>query len=373
MSSRSVDPAPDASGGRPDFDTIVRNFSPSWFAAVMGTGVVAVNCANFGHTFSVLNGLGEIVHWFNVVLFFVLLVPWMLRWVRHRPQALAALRDPIMSQFYATIAIALLVLGVQFQIYGQPVEVAATCWGIGVVLTIVFSFLAPWVLFTSNQVTLDHVTPGIFIPPVGLVVIPLAGNLLIPHADGVLKDWLLFLGYTSLGAGAFLWLGLLSLTVHRFIVGRPLPGAMLPTVWINLGPIGVIVVSLIGLVSASPFVTAKEPFQILALLLWGFGVWWLIMAILLTLAYARRGELPFSLTWWAFTFPLGAFAAASYRLSTVFHLDSIWGLGLAAYGLLIVLWIAALINSVAGAVSGKLFMPPAQAAQGGTSNGRKAS
>jgi C4-dicarboxylate transporter/malic acid transport protein len=372
MNVTSADRSAAANNGRPDFDTIVRNFAPSWFAAVMGTGVVAVNSANFGQTFPVLKSLGEILHWFNVVLFFVLLVPWLLRWAWYRSQALAALRDPIMSQFYATIAIALLVLGLQFLVYGQSVEVAATFWGIGVVLTILFSFLAPWVLFTSDQVTLDHVSPGMFIPPVGLVVIPLAGNLLIPHAEGVLKEWLLFLNYTSLGAGTFLWLGLLALTVHRFIVGRPLPGAMLPTVWINLGPIGVIVVSLIGLVGASPFVSVKEPFQVAALLLWGFGVWWLIMALLLTLAYKRRGELPFSLTWWAFTFPLGAFTAASYRLSTVFHLDSLWGLGLATYGLLLFLWSAALINSVMGVVSGKLFMPPAQMARSGVSNGPKA-
>jgi tellurite resistance protein TehA-like permease len=96
------------------------------------------------------------------------------------------------------------------------------------------------------------------------------------------------------------------------------------------------------------------------------------MALLLTLAYKRRGELPFSLTWWAFTFPLGAFTAASYRLSTVFHLDSLWGLGLATYGLLLFLWSAALINSVMGVVSGKLFMPPAQMARSGVSNGPKA-
>jgi tellurite resistance protein TehA-like permease len=36
----------------------------------------------------------------------------------------------------------------------------------------------------------------------------------------------------------------------------------------------------------------------------------LIMAILLIIAYKRRGELPFSLTWRVFTFPLGAIGAA---------------------------------------------------------------
>jgi C4-dicarboxylate transporter/malic acid transport protein len=359
MNRHSTSAVPPATSSLPDFDRIVRNFAPSWFAAVMGTGVVAVNCFNFGQTSPVLKTVGAVVHWFNVALFLLLLVPWVLRWFRHRPAALAALHNPVLSQFYATIAIALLVLGLQFLIYGGHVRLATALWGTGVVLTIVFSFLAPWVLFTSDQVTLEHVNPGMFIPPVGLVVIPLAGNLLVGHAEGALKEGLLFLNFVSLGGGFFLWLGLLALTVHRSVVGRPLPGTMVPTVWINLGPIGVVAVSLIGLADAAPFVSAKEPFYVLAFLLWGFGVWWLIMAVLLTLAYRRRGELPFTLTWWAFTFPLGAFAAASYRLGTLFHLDSVWALGLASFALLIVLWSAALFKSVLGAVRGTLFADPA--------------
>jgi C4-dicarboxylate transporter/malic acid transport protein len=366
MSAELADIVSARSSERPDFATVVRNFAPSWFAAVMGTGVLAVNSYNFGQTYPVLRTIGEAIHWFNVALFLILVVPWTLRWIWHRQEALTALRHPVTSQFYATIAIALLVLGLQFILYGEHLEIAAAIWGVGVGLTILFGFLAPWVLFTSNQVTLDHVHPGMFIPPVGLVVIPLAGNLLAAHAEGALKEGLLVLDFASLGAGFFLWIGLLALTVHAFIIGRPLPGAMLPTVWINLGPIGVSVVSLIGLAAVAPFVTVKEPFYVLALLLWGFGVWWLIMAISMTLHRAILKDLPFSLTWWAFTFPLGAFAAASWRLGELFKLDSVWAIGLFAYGLLIVLWSAAFINTVLGAVSGRLFAPPPPARSNAT-------
>jgi tellurite resistance protein TehA-like permease len=115
---------------------------------------------------------------------------------------------------------------------------------------------------------------------------------------------------------------------------------------------------LIVLAAAAPFVTVKGPFHVLGLLLWGFGVWWLVMAISMTLHRAILKDLPFSLTWWAFTFPLGAFAAASWRLGELFKLGSVWAIGLFAYGLLIVLRSAAFINSVLGAVSGRLFASP---------------
>jgi C4-dicarboxylate transporter/malic acid transport protein len=358
-SSATTGQAPNAA--RPDFDTIVRNFAPSWFAAVMGTGVLAVNSFNFGQTYPPLHAVGWVVHWCNVGFFLLLIGPWILRWIWYRPAAVAALRHPVTSQFYATIAIALLVLGLQFVLYGHDLRLAAAIWGAGVLLTILFGFLAPWVLFTSDQVTLEHVHPGMFIPPVGLTVIPLAGNLLAAQATGVAKEGLLVLDFASLGAGFFLWLGLLALTVHAFIIGPPLPGEMVPTVWINLGPIGVSIVSLIGLVAAAPFVTVKEPIDVGALLLWGFGVWWLVMALSMTLHRRVLRDLPFSLTWWAFTFPLGAFAAASYRLGTLFHLHSVWVVGLLAYALLLVLWSAAFVNTVLGVFRGTLFAPPAPA------------
>ena len=40
-------------------------------------------------------------------------------------------------------------------------------------------------------------------------------------------------------------------------------------------------------------------------ILWGYGAWWLALAMLKTLRYLREG-LPFNLGWWGFTFPLGS-------------------------------------------------------------------
>jgi tellurite resistance protein TehA-like permease len=71
------------------------------------------------------------------------------------------------------------------------------------------------------------------------------------------------------------------------------------------------------------------------LLFWGSGVWWLLMATLLTAAAQRRGLLPFALSWWGFTFPLGAFAAASLRLGGATGLAGVEWIGIACWGLLL--------------------------------------
>jgi tellurite resistance protein TehA-like permease len=53
-----------------------------------------------------------------------------------------------------------------------------------------------------------------------------------------------------------------------------------------------------------------------AILLWGYGIWWLATAALITQRYLREG-LPFNIGWWGYTFPLGVFAVATLRLSTM--------------------------------------------------------
>lgn len=340
------------------FRRVVRNFAPSWFAAVMGTGVVSMTSFHYGDTYPVLRSFGGWVHGLNLLMFVLMLVPWTLRWLLAREAALAALRHPVMGQFYATFGIALMVLAGACLLYGQPYALAVSLWSVGVAASLIFSFTSFWLQFQGEQTALEHVTPGMFIPPVGLVVVPLAGQALLPQAPEGWRELMLVTNVASLGAGSFLWLGLLALTVHRFILGKRMPGMLLPTVWINLGPIGVISLGLVGLAQVLPLSGVRETLPVLALLLWGFGLWWFVMALFITLAYWRRGELPFSLTWWAFTFPLGAYAAASHRLGTLFGLDSVWGIGFAAFVLLLGLWAAALLGSLRGVLSGKLFADP---------------
>lgn len=336
---------------------IVKHFAPSWFAAVMGTGVLALGTARLGHEFAPLLHAAKALHWFNAALFLLLLLPWSLRWIHARPQAAGALIHPVIGNFVPTFAIALLVLAVQFAHLGQAPAVALPLWWTGTALAFGFSFLILFKQFLGENVMLDHVTPGMFIPPVGLVVIPVAGAPLALAAGGAMQGWMLLFCYIGLGSGALLWLALQAITMFRFVLHKPVPGPMVPTFWINLGPVGVMPISLIALADASPFIVDKAPFHVAALLLWGFGAWWLCMAALLTFSYWKRGQLPFALSWWAFTFPTGAFALASFKLSGVIALPGIFALGVVAFVLLALFWCVTLVRSVHGTMDGSLFQP----------------
>jgi C4-dicarboxylate transporter/malic acid transport protein len=341
----------------PAFSEISRTFAPGWFAAVMGTGVLALTTHAMAQRWPWLTLVGEVLHWFNTALFLLLALPWLTRWVRFREAALQTLKHPVQANFYPTFSIALLVLAAQWLAFTPCVEVAITFWWLGVVLHFIFSFAVLFFMFNGESVTVDHVTPANFIPAVGLVVMPLAGAPLLPLMPEGMREIALTINAIGLGAGSMMYIGLLGMTLSRKYLHKPAQGILTPTVWIHLAPIGVIPVSLMNLLEQLPFPAAREAATVLMLLVWGFGVWWLVMASLLTLAARAAGQLPFALSWWGFTFPIGAFVAESLRLSKLLGWGSPLAIGVAAWLLLWAFWLITLNKTLRGVISGAIFKP----------------
>ncbi len=334
---------------------IIKNFSPAWFASVMGTGIFALTSLSYSHYLPILKNLSYVLFYFNVFLFFVLLIPWTLRWVMFRKQALADLVDPIMSNLYATISFGMLVLAADFIVIVQSLIIGEVFWWIGTLLAIFFEVIIPYIMFTGNHVTLDHINPAWFIPPVGLIAIPVAGGLVIPYYSGLLQEFVIVLNYFGLGAGFFIYLALFAICMYRFILHHPLPDILAPTIWINLGPIGDGTVALINLIKNTEFITIKEPFFTFGFIFWGFGIWWVLMSIIITLHYIRKLKLPYTMSWWAFTFPLGAYVAASHSVSMVFKINLVDYIGFCLYWLLVIFWTVTFINTAIKAYHGTLF------------------
>ena len=283
----------------------------------------------------------------------------------YRQNALDDLRHPIVGQFYATIAIACLVLagdflaiGVDYMSVNTAIQWARWLWGIGAVLTFVFGIAIPLIMFLSPHVEPTHINPGWFIPPVGLIVIPIAGAKLIPYWPTAIQCPMLILNYVAWSSGFFLWLLLAAICFYRFICHPPLPSNLVATIWINLGPIGAGTMALLSLVKASSILKLNGfagAFDLFGLIFWGFGFWWLMIAILKTRYYVRYLELPYAMSWWGFTFPLGAYVGASYMTAQLFQCQTLRLYGFVLYWLLLVLWCIVLITTAIKAYQGDLF------------------
>ena len=169
---------------------LVKNFAPSWFASVMGTGILAITSLFYSQYIPFLKNLAYILFYFNIILFFTLLIPWILRWIFFKKEALKDLEHPVLSNFYATIAIGMLVLAADFIVIGRNIEMGEVFWFTGTLFTVFFGILTPYIMFKGEHVKLDHINPAWFIPSVGLIVIPIAGSLIIPHVSGMVRSLL---------------------------------------------------------------------------------------------------------------------------------------------------------------------------------------
>ncbi len=339
------------------FSLIVKTFAPGWAGAVMGTGAFALATLHFSHQVPALGSLAWVLHWFNVVLFLAISIPWLLRWVLAWPAVVATFRHPVAANFYPAYAIALLVLAGELLAFGGHESLALLAWWLGVALLFGLTLAVLISILQGEHVNLDHITPGIFMPPVGLVVIPVAGGPLLAAQPEALRDLALTINGISLGAGIFMYTALLALAFHRFYVHKRLPPTMAPTFWINLAPLGVTVISVLNLVAVAPFAGDRAPYLMAVFLLWGFGAFWLVLSMLFTWSVRNIAPLPFSLAWWAFTFPLGAFTLGSQRLSEATGLTTPLAFGWLSWTLLAGIWTLTLVKTIGGVRSGALFQP----------------
>ncbi|WP_297534902.1 tellurite-resistance/dicarboxylate transporter [Thermococcus sp.] len=323
----------------------IKNFNPAWFASVMGTGAVGIASYRYSSYLTYLKDVGLALTYLNAVLYAVLLVPWLARWVLYREEALNDLRHPSKGHFYGTSGAATIVLAAQLLTIMHEQGAAWYLWLWGLALTFVFAFWMSYEVFIAGDVDLRHLSPAWYIPPVALVIIPF-GAVFMKTTSGYMREFVTIVNYLGWGAGFFLYLILYAVVTLRFIRHELLPPQMAPLIWMNLGPIGASITALFALLNNSSIAVSKDPLFIFAFFLWGLGFWWLIMALALTIHYIRKMELPYSLSWWAFIFPLGAFTNASMDLGEAFGLELMKLFGYGLLWVLLILWVITLVKTL---------------------------
>ena len=83
---------------------------------------------------------------------------------------------------------------------------------------------------------------------------------------------------------------------------------------------------------------------------------WLAIAAAVTARAARRG-LPFGLTWWSFTFPVGTVVTGTISLAARTGSDVLRGASAVLFALLVLAWVVVAARTAAGSARGRLFLP----------------
>jgi C4-dicarboxylate transporter/malic acid transport protein len=301
--------------------------TPNWFASVMATGIVATAAVTLPAGGAWRKPFATVVWLLAAGLLAFLLTLAARRWrTIHRHGA-----DPVMAHFYGAPPMALLTVGAGALLVGPGVIGAgpalALSWALWFAGTLTGLFVAvavPYLRFTRHAAAArpDDAFGGWLMPVVSPMVSAATGALLVPHAPaGQPRLTLLLACYAMFGMSLIAALIVITQIWQRLVSHGIGPARMVPTLWIVLGPIGqaVTAANLLGGVASTalphPYDKGFEALGIvLGVPLWGFALLWGSLALAVTVRTARQG-LPFSQTWWSFTFPVGTCVTGTSALA----------------------------------------------------------
>jgi tellurite resistance protein TehA-like permease len=100
---------------------IFRDLGPNWFAAVMGTGIVANASAVLPLPVPGLRGFATVVWGLAAAMLVALTAAWAVHWTRYTERARAHASNPVMAQFWGAAAMALMTVGGGTLVLGRDV------------------------------------------------------------------------------------------------------------------------------------------------------------------------------------------------------------------------------------------------------------
>lgn len=354
---------------------VIRQFTPNWFAATMGTGVLALALAQLPVANAGLHAVAEALWLFNIFLFVLFTALYAARWVLFYDEARRIFGHSTVSMFFGTIPMGLATIINGFLVFGLPrwgegvIHIAEVLWWLDVAMSLACGVLIPFMMFTRQQHSIDQMTAVWLLPVVAAEVAAASGGLLAPHlAEAHSQLVVLVTSYVLWAFSLPVAFSILTILLLRMALHKLPHENMAASSWLALGPIGTGALGMLLLGGDAPAIFAANGLPgigeiaaglglVAGITLWGFGLWWMLIALLITGRYLRAG-IPFNLGWWGFTFPLGVYSLATLKLASILNLTFFSVFGCVLVALLTVMWLIVAKRTVQGAWRGELFVSP---------------
>ncbi|MFI6701491.1 TDT family transporter [Streptomyces sp. NPDC050509] len=346
----------------------LRHLGPNWYATVMGTAIVATAGAALPAALPVPQAVWVAVWALSAVALAALLTARAGHWLHHRDQARAHLLDPAVAPFYGCLAMALLAVGAATLAVGRDVlgeraalAVDAVLFGAGTLLGLAVAVGIPYLMVGRHRPAAADASPVWLLPVVAPMVSAAVGPSLVPYLPaGQGRAALLYGCYALFGLSLLATLMLLPLVFARLVVHGPLPLALTPALFLVLGPLGQSTTAVGRLADVAPsavgapYADALSAFAVVyGVPVMGFALLWLALAAALVVRAARRG-MRFTMTWWAFTFPVGTCVTGAAGLARHTGLAALSWLAVGLFALLVTAWAVAAWCTVRGLLGGAL-------------------
>jgi len=297
----------------------------SIFSIVMGLAGLAIAWQKAHLALGVPTYVWQGIAGLASLLFLGLLIVYGTKAVRFPGAVAGEWKHPVRVNFFPTISICLLLLGIVW--LSTAPTVSFGLWAAGTLIHLAFTFaiLSSWMHHTHYDI--KHANPAWFIPVVGNLFVPICGVLFAPPE----LSWFFF------SIGMVFWIVLMTIVFYRIFFHEPIPARLLPTLFILLAPPAV------GFIAYGSLVLQLDAF--------GRVLYYaaLFLTLLLgsnVLRFIRGG---FFISAWAYSFPLAAMTIASFVMAKRSGLDAF--LWIAAALLIIVsLVVVVLITKTTSAV-----------------------
>ncbi len=339
----------------------IKNFTPIWFATVLGFGGIAVASVLVAKIFGLLwlNPFAVFLAYFNLVLFIFLFSVWMLKQLLHFNSFIGELKHPIIAGFHSLMPAAAIMIAINFSNIGpafflwQYQNISIFFWIIGAAFEFVLLTLTVYFLIVNEKMHIDFVNGGWLVPPVAALLTPVAGLKLVEFISyGPLAKTVLWVNYFFFGAGLFVFLLIAVALFSKIFFFKKLDPKVFPSFWIILVPFSLIALSLSLFAKETGIYLPEFKNALMGItsltnpMLIGAGIWLLVLLIILTYHYLKRIELRYGVGWWAFVFPTASVSIASLNQAVLFK-DSFFAYcGFAVYLFLIIITLVVLLRTI---------------------------
>lgn len=336
---------------------------PAWFGAVMGSAATATVASLHPGRIGPLSRFADVTAAILLVASILAFAGLFVRdfLVRRLGADLAGkLRSPRTGPAYATIPGAINVLAVAvLHVWPASANSAVGWWlliglaglgtTLGLMLTVVFFVSA----FEHEQFPAQDISGIWFIPETVVLLGSLLFAELAPAGPEAAQRGLAVLAVALLGAGGLLFGITAVIFVNRLVLHAGVHRTGAPAMWIMISPLAVTSLALQSVAGGDPMLggtwtpAVAEVATFAAGALWGFALWWIAAAAVVT-RHAGRAAFTRTAADWGFVFPSAAMVIATLTLARRWQSGLVEAAGLALGVLLALVWVAVLSGAVVG-------------------------
>lgn len=301
----------------------------------MGTAAVGAVAASNPGNIAALATPGRVLGLFLLgmaVAGFLLLMGRDIALKRIGKPTLVNLKEPLSGPAYATIPGGISVIGVALVVIFPGITHSTPGWALIAALTLIGTSVGLWLTvvffaaaFEDSDFDAKHISGTWFIPETVILLGALLAAELAVAGPQHVSETLIVASMALLGSGSILFALTAALLVNRLVLHAQSQEVGAAAMWIMMSPLSVAGLAVHKVAAAGwilsgdwdPAVQAGA--DMMAAALWGFALWWIAAASVVT-HHAGRDALRFQPSAWGYVFPPAAMTLATLSLAR--HLDS---------------------------------------------------